>query len=152
MNLWYVFESLKDKNYGVKFSYFMAMNKKKIKDDVKALNDVQKISDEFKFYDKKRADLAAEMADRKEGTDKPIIENNQYIITKNKKVFDTAIESLKTEHSEVIKDRENQIKILNDILNETINFNGYKIKLDDVPESIDPTIIELFVNTNLIRE
>jgi len=152
LNLWYVFESFKKKKTSVKFSYFVAKNKIKIKDEVDALNEVQQISDEFKLYDKERADLAAKMADRKEGTDKPIIDNNQYIITKNKEKFDTELNNLKIRYSKTIKKREDQISNLNDILEETIEFKGYKIRLENIPETIEPSIIEMFVITDLIVE
>jgi len=152
LNLWYIFESFQNAKPSVKFSYFIAKNKIKIKDEVDALHEVQKISDEFKLYDKKRADLASVMADREPDTDKPIIDNNQYIIKKNKEKFDEELRDLRVEFFETIKKREEQIDIVNDILNETTEFNGYKTRLEDIPENTEPAIIEMFVITNLIAE
>jgi len=50
--------ALEGKVFNVKFSYFIAKNKVAMRDEITALEEARKVSDEYKKYDTERATLA----------------------------------------------------------------------------------------------
>lgn len=152
LNLWYIFEGMKHQKQSVKFSYFVAKNKVLLKGEVDALNEAQAASEAFKAYDQKRADLAAEMADRIPGTDQPMVNDGQYVIKERKEEFDKQLEEIKTQFKDVIEERTKQLESIRELLDEEVKFDGYKIQMDNIPDSIEPNIMEAFIVTDLIME
>lgn len=152
LNLWYIFEGLKHQKQNVKFSYFVAKNKIKLKGEVDALNEAQEAPETFQAYDTKRAGLAAEMADRIPQTEEPMTDNGQYVIKERKEEFDKALAELKEQFDEVIKAREEQVEKFKELLDEEVNLDGHKIKLEDIPQEIEPTILEAFIVADLIMD
>ena len=152
LNLWYIFEGLKFKKQNVKFSYFVAKNKIKMKSEVDALTEAQEAPEVFKAYDGKRADLAAEMADRVADTDQPLVDNGQYVIKARKDEFDKQLAELKEEYKSVIEDRAEQVEKFKELLDEEVKFDGHKIKLGDIPQEIEPSVLEAFIAVDLINE
>jgi len=152
LNLWYILEGLKHQKQNVKFSYFVAKNKIAIKSEVDALNEASEASEAFKAYDTKRADLAAEMADRIPGTDEPLTNNGQYVIKENKEKFDTQLKDLKEEFKKVIEEREKQVEAFKDLLDEEVEFKGHAIKLENLPQDVEPSILEGLLAAELILE
>ena len=97
--------------------------------------------------------LAQDLADRDIETDTPFIKNNMYVMNKNKKKFDKELWKLKDEFKTYIDEFEEQIEDYKKILLEEFDFNdSYKIKLDDLPDQIEPQLIELFINTGLLED
>jgi len=152
LNLWYILEGMKHQKQNVKFSYFVAKNKIAIKGEFDALNEAQEAPETFKLYDTKRADLAAEMADRIPDTEEPMTDNGQYVIKENKEKFDKQLAGLKEEFEEVIKQRDEQVEAFKDLLDEEVEFKGHKIKFGDIPDSIEPSIMEVLLLTDLVFE
>jgi len=152
LTLWYILEGMKHQKQSVKFSYFVAKNKIKIKGEVDALNEVQSASEAFKAYDSKRADLAADMADRIPGTEEPMVNDGQYVIKEKKELFDKQLLELKETFKDAIKEREEQLESFREILDETIEFEGHKINMDEIPNTIEPSVMEVFIITDLIME
>lgn len=150
--LWHVLEGLKMKVVNAKFSYFVAINRKRIKSEIEALNEAKEASEAFKAYDEKRALLAQNMADKDPSTKQPIIKNGQYSMEENKKEFDLKLESLKNQFAEVIEERNKQIDSFKELLDEEVEFKGHSISLSNLPDDIDPTTMEVFLTTNLIIE
>jgi hypothetical protein len=148
-----IFEKLSIEKHPLKFSYFLAKNKSIIKKEVEILRELQKPSEEYNIFDKKRIMLAHELAERIPGTDKPVIQNNAYVMGKNQEEFDRRLSILKNEFKDAIKKFEDQISDFKEILKEEFNFdNSYKIKINDLPDHIEPQLIELFLNTGLLKE
>lgn len=135
----------------IKFSYFIVKNKKKLKDEVDILKELGTPPAKYNEYDKRRAELALSLAD-KDDEDKPVIKGNSYSITENKEEFDQKLDVLKDEYEETIKEFDEQFKQYKDILEEELEFDGHAIKVDDLPEKIEPALIELFMNTGLLAE
>jgi hypothetical protein len=152
LSLWYVLDVLKTKKVNVKFSYFIAKNKLAIRDEINALNEVRAVSETYKLYDGKRGSLAEEMADRVEGTNNPVTRDGQYIITHRKEEFETKLSLLKDEFREAIDERKGQLEKFGELLNEEVEFDGYRILLDSLPQDIEPSVIEVLLSTGLIIE
>ena len=152
LNLWYILEGLKHTKQNVKFSYFVAKNKIAIKNEVDALNEASEAPEAFKLYDTKRADLAAEMADRIPESDDPMTNNGQYVIKENKEKFDKQLAELKEEFKTVIADREKQVEAFKELLDEDVEFKGHAIALDNLPQDVEPSIVEGLLAAELILE
>src|SRR3990167_4508990 len=86
---------------GVKFTYAVARN-------IAAINKSLEPSSEFMVYDKERVELAQKFA-KKDEKDKPLTENNRYVM-EDEKGFDKAFAKLQEKHKEVIEKREKQFK------------------------------------------
>ena len=148
-----VFERLSIEKHPLKFSYFLAKNKSLIKKEVEILKELQKPSDGYNSFDKKRIMLAQDLAERVPGTDEPLIKNNAYVMGENKKKFDKELWGLKDVFKDAIKEFEKQVSDFKDILKEDFDFdNGYKIKIDNLPDYIEPQLIELFIKTGLLQD
>lgn len=152
LQLWYILEGMKHQKQAVKFSYFVAKNKLLIKAEIDALNEVQEVPETFQLYDRKRAELAAEMADKLPETGEAKTENGQYIITEKKEEFDEALAKLKETYAEVIEQRKAQIEAFKELLDEEVEFKGHKIKFGDIPGTIEPTVMEVLLIAGLIFE
>jgi len=152
LNLWQILEGLKNKKQNVKFSYFVAKNRLAIKGEVDALNEAQEASEEFKLYDAKRAELAASSADRTADTGQPMTSNGQYVIREKKEEFEKQLAELKEQYKTAIEDRQKQLVGFKELLEETVDFKGHSIKLDNLPPDIEPTILECLLTVDLILE
>lgn len=151
LQLWRVFEILGNGKQKIKFSYFIAKNKSKIKDEIEILNKLLVPSERFQAYDQKRAAVAQEFSDKDE-SGKPIIVDQNYVITEKKEQFDSAIKQLREENKDVIAEFERQKKEYEDILKEESDFVGHQIKMEDLPDQIEPQLLELFIRTGLLAE
>lgn len=149
--LWKELQKLSQETQPIRFSYFIAKNKGLLKDEIDILNDLSKVSQEFIKYDNCRAALAKEMSD-KDSEGNSIIQNNSYIITEHKEEFDNKLMSLRIEFKDAIEDTNKKIEEFNSILKEDYEFNGYKIKIDLMPEVINPELLELFMKVDLIED
>lgn len=119
---------------GVKFTYAVAKNLNLLLPEVKAIETASASTEAYQEYDTKRAELAKKHA-KKDANDKPISENNQFIID-DMPVFDKELKALKEEHKEAIEKRKEQIKELDELLEKESSVTLHKIKLEDVPEAI----------------
>jgi hypothetical protein len=150
LNLWHALENLKGKKGNIHFSYFIAKNRLKIKDEIDSINEAQDSSDEFKEYDKKRSALAESFAEK--GNDgKPVIKNNQYVIQDREK-FEKELDKVKSKYKKVISEREEQLQKLRGFLDEDIDFVGHKIELGYLPPDIEPLFLEVMMVVDLIVE
>jgi len=151
MKVYAVLEQMSKGVHPIKFSYFVAKNKKKLKDEVELLKELALPSEKFQEYDVRRAELAKSLADY-DSSGRPIIRDNTYVIIKNKEEFDTKIDALKEEYEEAIKEFDEKIGAYKDILKEEMEFDGHAIRMEDLPEKIEPVLIELFMDTGLLQE
>lgn len=146
-----VLEQLSKGTFPIKFSYFIAKNKRVLKDEVELLKEFSKAPEKYQEYDARRAELAKSLADKdQEGN--PIVQNNSYVIKEHQERFDKKLASLKDEYEEVIKEFDEKIGQYRDLLDEEISFNGHAIKVEDLPEKIEPVLIELFMDTGLLTD
>lgn len=143
--------AIEGKPFNRKFSYFLAQHKLQLKNEISMIEEVRKMSDEFKEYDDKRAQLAKEHSD-KNPDGSPKIENQQFVITLKYDTFQEELANLREEHKKVIEDREEQLKDFDDILNKETEYDGAKIDLEDIPDNIEPVVIEVLLSAGLVDE
>jgi len=151
LNLHNALSIIEGRQFTVKFSYFVAKNKVLLKSEFTALDEARKPSDEFTAFNTKRGELAQKMAD-KDDKGQPKIENNNFIIIEKIDEFNKALEKLRKKNEEVIEKQENKMKDFDSLLNENAEFQGTKIDLDDIPDNIEPFILEVLITTELIVE
>ncbi len=137
--------------YSVKFSYFIAKNKVALRDEITALEDVRRVSDEFKAFETVRVKLAQENADKNEdGSAK--ISGNSFVITSNAEKFQKELEAVKLQYSKIIKKREKQLKEFEELLESEAEFEGAKIDFKDIPQNVEPKVLEVLILCDLIIE
>jgi len=151
MKVYSVLEQMSRGTHQIKFSYFIAKNKKKLKDEVELLKELAVPSEKFQEYDVRRAELAKSLADC-DSAGRPIIRDNTYVIVKNKEKFDKQIDALKEQYEDAIKEFDEKIGAYKEILKEEMEFDGHAIRIQDLPEKIEPALIELFMDTGLLQE
>ena len=152
LNLHRALTSIEGRKSTVKFSYFVAKNKIMIKDDYSVLEVAGKPSEKFTEFDSKRASLAQELAEKDEkGQSK--IENGNFVIIENIDKFKKDLDKLKSEYEDAIKEQEKRFKEFEVLLDEDIEYtSGPKIALEDIPEPIEPSILEILIVSDLIKE
>lgn len=143
--------SMEGRAFSVKFSYFLAKNKVALKDEITAIEEVRKASDEFRQYDIERARLAQEYADKNEDGSAKIYDNS-FVITAKVDEFQKRLSELKSKYETVIKDHENKMVELEELLNDKVEFQGTKIDFKDIPDTIEPSLLEVFIIADLIIE
>jgi outer membrane protein OmpA-like peptidoglycan-associated protein len=151
LKVYAVLEHLSQGTHAVKFSYFIAKNKKKLKDEVELLKELGTPTEKYQEYDVRRAELAKSLADVDQAG-RPIVQNNSYVIIKNKEDFDQKVQALKDEYEDSIKEFDEKIGQYKEILKEEMEFDGHAINVQDLPEKIEPAIIELFMDTGLLQD
>ena len=148
--LWKILGTFQGKQK-TKFGYFISKNKNKLKDEIDILDKLLTPSKAFQKYDQKRALLAEEMSDKNEDGS-PVISAQNYVIIENKIKFDNAIVKLREENMDIIKEFEKQKNEYDEIIAEEMEFDGYRIKIDNLPDEIETHILDLFIETGLIEE
>ena len=151
LNLYKALTTIEGRRLTIKFSYFVAKNKIALKNKLKIFESVKKPTPEFIEYDAKRAKLAYDFSDKTEDG-KPKIENNNFIIIERVDEFKTEIDKIKKEYKDAIKDQEQKVKEFESVLDNEVEFGGMKIYLKDVPETIEPSILETLIQTKMIIE
>lgn len=126
--------SLKDLK-GVKLAYTIVRNTKKLEEEINIYQELFKPSEKFLEFEEKRIELCNKFCDKNE-EGKPIINNGVYQGVDKNNLFIVEYERLKNEYVNELKERDDQIKKMNEFLSEEINFDFLKIKLEDVPNDI----------------
>lgn len=151
MRLSNAISAIEGRKFSVRFSYFLAKNKIQLKDEIAALNELKMPSDDFKAYDTQRAKLALDHADRNpDGS--PKIDNQEFLITIKAGLFQEAVAKLKEEYNEVLEQRQEQLRDFEEILKEDVEYNGATIDYKDIPDDIEPVVIEVLLSAGLINE
>ena len=149
--LWETLIKIEKRPYILKFSYFIAKNKLFLKDEITILNALKMPSKEYRDYDLKRIDLARKYADLDENS-KAKIENNSFVITEKIKEFETEFNKLKEEYKDHIKKFQDQISQFNSLIEKDYENELSTIELKDMPDSIEPDILETLLRLGLIKE
>jgi hypothetical protein len=143
--------AIEGRKFSVKFSYFLAKNKIQLKEDISILEQLRLPSDEFKQYDADRAKLALDHADRN-SDGSPKIDNQQFVITIQAGEFQESVSKLKEKYNEVIEQRNEQLKDFEEILEEKTTYSGATIDYKDIPDDIEPVVIEVLILAGLIND
>jgi len=149
LNLYNGLTQLEGRQFTVKFSYFVAKNKVMLRDEFAALDLVRKLAPEYIEYDTKRAELAHKMADKDEkGQAK--IENNNFVILERVDDFRKLLAQLKRTNAKVIEEQDKKNAGFEELLEDEFEYAGPKIDLKDIPQAVEPSILEAFITCDLI--
>jgi hypothetical protein len=125
---------------GVKFSYAVAKNRSLIKDEIDAIEAASKPSEAYEEFTDKRIAICLDMCSRDE-KNAPIIINNNYTSDDMEGMI-AKVNKLQEGYVDAIKEREDQLIIVGDLLKEKSNIKLHKVSIDLVPEDITPGEME----------
>ena len=151
MDVWRMINRQRGQIHGIKFSYFLAKNRRRLQPEIEALEEIIKTPLKYQEYDTERAKTARSFADT-DSEGNPIINQSNYVITEKLTEFNEALNKLKEKYKEHIDARQRQIKEYDEMLEEEIEFDGYKITLSELPEKIDAESIEILMDSGLLAE
>jgi len=151
VELWGLIEQHRKIKNSVKFSYWLAKNRKRIQPEIESLEEAIESSRRYKEYDMERARIAKFYAD-KDKNGKPIIQNSSYVVIEKLNEFNSELNILKEKYKDEVEKRDKQIEEYNNLLEEEIEFEGFKIKLEDLPDGIEPVFIEVLMDIDLLIE
>jgi len=119
-----------------KFNYFIAKNKGKVLDEIKALQEVINNSDvKYREFTTKRVSLNEKYCLKKEG--KSVIENNAYKIDpENQAKFTEEINALRDASLDIINAEKDRMMSVNKLLDEECKIVFYKLRKDDIPAEV----------------
>jgi len=122
-------------NYqGLEFAYAVFKNKQLIDNKLMEVDFIKNVSPEVIEYEEKRVKLCEEYAN-KDDKGMPIIENDLYIIT-DKDTFKAKMDALLTQYKPFVEERQKQIELFNDKMNNTVDFQFVKIKKEQIPPQV----------------
>jgi len=151
VELWGLIKQHRKIKNSVKFSYWLAKNRKRIQPEIESLEEVIESSRRYKEYDMERVRIAKFYADKDENG-KPIIQNSSYVVIEKLNEFNSELDILKEKYKDEVEKRDKQIEEYNNLLEEEIEFEGFKIKLEDLPDGIEPIFIEVLMDIDLLIE
>lgn len=126
---------------GAKFAYLIAKNRVVLEAIKEALDKLITPTADYVKFDEKRLEMAKEYAKLDEHN-RPLVIANQFIM-RDQAEFDKAFDVMKAENKELVEQRDNQVKLYKDVLVEEINPDFHKIKLADVPDTINVEQMEI---------
>lgn len=120
---------------GIDFAYAVFKNKQLIDNKLSEVDFIKNVSPQIVEYEEKRVQLCEEFA-KKDENNKPIIENDLYIID-NKEMFKIKMDDLLNEYRQYVEERQKQIELFNDKMNEEVNIDFIKIKKEQIPPQLN---------------
>lgn len=135
--------ALKDLS-GAKLAYAIAKNKKTILNELEALNEASKPSEEYTKYDRLRVELAKKYA-KKDKDGKPLTEGNVYVM-EDYQAFDKEHKELEKEHKKAIDERNKQKEELEEVLDQEKKLTLWPLKKEDLPEEITVEQLEALID------
>lgn len=147
IKLWNALNLFND-SYNTYFSYFIAINKNRLKTEIKIMENLAKPSDKYIEFNKKREEIAKKYS-AKDNDGKVIIIDNKYDII-DKIGFNSEFKELIGEYTETIDEYNTQMKEYNDFIAEEVEIKTHSIKFENLPNKITPEVIELFIELDMI--
>lgn len=138
-----------------KFAYFVARNKRTLKDEVESIQSSIKPNPGMVEYDRKRIEILRKYA-KKDDQGNPIINNNQFDIP-NDVYLEFKEEMQKILDEEYIKEalkihKENEDS-LNELLDEEIELVGIvKTYIEELPDKIKPEEVDVMLRCEVLIE
>lgn len=138
---------------GAKFSYALIKNTEILQKETKDILAIVTPNEAYQAYDKARVTLCESFAKKDDKGNiirKNMRENGQfdYDIDVNDVAFKMAVEQLKEEHKDAIKEQDEKIAEYNKFLDEESTVSFHKISISDVPNDISVelmSVIEPFI-------
>jgi len=119
-----------------KFAYGVTKNKKKIQNEIDAIQAASEPTAAVTEFDEKRLAVCEQHAE-KDSAAQPITTGNNYVIDEKKKsTFDKKIKSLRKRYEKDLDDHKVQMDQVNEIMAEDIDMGFHKIDIDFFPEGL----------------
>lgn len=120
------------------FSYAVYKNMLELDKEIEIIKNISKDSDEYLKYDKERQDICYKYCE-KDINNNPltIITNGKQsfkILDKDKETFDIEMDELKIRCSQIINEKIESVKSLQELMNKESNVKLTKISFNDLPE------------------
>lgn len=136
LELWHVMSQLK-KIGDTKFAYCLVRNNNLIEPEIKALQEIEKPSEEYLKYDAAVIETARKYA-KKDENNEIIIKNDHFeIASEQVKEFNEELAKLAEEHKAVVEERNKKLKELEDILKEEVDYNFYQVSFENLPKELN---------------
>jgi len=120
---------------GFTLAYAVARNMRHVEPILEDLRNARKTSEAYNRYDKERVELC-KVHSKKDANGKPVFSQGTYEFEdEDFAKFEAAMEELVKAHQEAIDDQERKVKEYNDLLDEDVNFDVYKVNIDILKES-----------------
>lgn len=119
---------------GIDFAYAVFKNKQLIDNKLSEVDFIKNVSPQIVEYEEKRVQLCEEFA-KKDSNGKSIIENDLYVID-NKEMFKVKMDDLLNEYRPFVEERQKQIEIFNNKMNEESKIEFVKIKKEQIPPQL----------------
>jgi predicted RNA-binding protein len=119
---------------GIDFAYAVFKNKQLIDNKLSEVDFIKNVSPQIVEYEEKRVQLCEEFA-KKDSNGKSIIENDLYVID-NKEMFKVKMDDLLNEYKPFVEERQKQIEIFNNKMNEESKIEFVKIKKEQIPPQL----------------
>lgn len=119
---------------GIDFAYAVFKNKQLIDNKLSEVDFIKNVSPQIVEYEEKRVQLCEELA-KKDSNGKSIIENDLYVID-NKEMFKVKMDDLLNEYKLFVEERQKQIEIFNNKMNEESKIEFVKIKKEQIPPQL----------------
>jgi hypothetical protein len=148
--LWEAIQELERRTFNVQFSQFLVKLKLELSEIVEPLLEARQVPESYLEYERQRVTLAQEHADTDE-SGKAIVKNGQYVIMNRAGEFQKALQELKDKYEQAFVERADQVKRLDNVLEEEVLLEGAKIDLSNVPD-IPPILLEPFMKLKLITD
>jgi hypothetical protein len=122
-------------NYqGLDFAYAVLKNKQLIDNKLMEVDFIRNVSPEVVEYEEKRIKLCEEFA-QKDENGKTMIENDLYVII-DRDTFKNKMDELLSMYRPFVEERQKQVELFNQKMNNVIDFEFVKIKKEDIPPQI----------------
>ena len=141
--LWYGLPALANLR-GFKLGYAIARTKAKLKIEIEVLQEVLKPAPAFEEYEKRRMELCRKFA-QKDGQGNPMIQGNEFVFGDNRGAFDTEMVPLQEEYAQAIEDRKKQTEDYVAGLKEPLTVEVHTVALEDVPEDVTVSQVEVLI-------
>ena len=152
LNLWKALAQLEGLKHDVRFSYFIAKNKVAIKPEMEALDEAQKPTEIYLEFEAKRVE-AAQLYSDKDENGSPKVHNGQFVIFEKRAEFEKEIKKLKTKFKTAISGRDKQLADYETMLKDDVETVGLtKIRFSQLPKSIEPAFLEVFIEADVIMD
>lgn len=118
----------------VDFAYAVFKNKQLIDNKLTDVDFIKNVSPQVIEYEEKRVKMCENYA-QKDNDGNPIIEQDVYVIT-NKDEFKTQMDELLNQYRPFIEERQQQIELFNQKMNEPVELPFVKVNKNSIPRQI----------------
>lgn len=119
-----------------KFVYATSRIQDFVEREFKSISKVITPSDNYRKYERERSELAMKYANTdKDGN--PVILGKEYVIKKDRDIFDKEIAKLKKKYKDAVDERKKQVESIEDFLEEETEFESYGIKFEYLPMTLN---------------